>query len=134
MIRDALMTIIDDEKFTSNLAEGVIDLYGVDIPNDHARGKGSTLAIHVAIKTEKLSTPFAGTATITLKNDDTDGQTTTIQTNIINGADIDHHGVVGTIFLPEQPKGRYLGVTVDNTNLTGGDPANDTVDSWIFAL
>ena len=134
MLRDALMTIIDDGAFTGDEATGVVDLYGVDIPDAHARGKGSTMAIQVVIKTDKLNTPFGGTATITIKSDDTDGTVTTIQTNVINGADIDHTGVVGTMFLPEQPPGRYLGVTVNRASLTGGDAANDTVDAWIFAL
>ena len=134
MLQDSRMTILDDEGFTANVAEGAIDLYGLDIADAHARGAGSTLAVQVVIKRGGTgAAAFGGTATITVSCDDTDGLTTTIQTNIVNGADPGHDGVVATVFLPEQPEGRYLGVSVNDASLTGGGDAN-VVDAWIFSL
>ena len=134
MIRDALMTFMEDEPFVGNSASGAIDLYGTGIVDPNARGKGTTLAVHAIVKRGGAGVgDFSGTLSLSLYIDDVDGASTLIQTNVVDAADVGHDGVVSTIFIPEQPEGRYVGLELNDSLMAGGGSAN-VVDAFVFAL
>ena len=139
MIRDALATFMEDKVFTTNTANGIIDLYGGAIPvypssnlrKNTARGAGSALAVDIVVKRGGTgTTAMTGTVTATLKMDDTDGDTTVIQTNLIPATNAEADALHARVLLPPFAVGRYVGLTVDDTSLVGGGDAN-VVDAWL---